>query len=164
MSIRGFRVSSGGLPALLVTTALCAGFAASAAAARPPISHSTARPPVDFYWRLNVTPTAVQADGLVERRNHLIAGAWLQLLGLDATGRIDRYHAGPYGLPDERTLEAIRLAARLEGMLTDPVYEGKSMAGLIDLVSRVEIEKRATVLYAHLGGQPALNAYSALFR
>jgi 1-aminocyclopropane-1-carboxylate deaminase len=76
----------------------------------------------------------------------------------------DRYHAGTYGIPDERTLEAIRLAARLEGMLTDPVYEGKSMAGLIDLVSRVEIEKRATVLYAHLGGQPALNAYSALFR
>ena len=76
----------------------------------------------------------------------------------------DRYHAGTYGIPDERTLEAIRLAARLEGMLTDPVYEGKSMAGLIDLVSRAEIEKRATVLYAHLGGQPALNAYSALFR
>ena len=76
----------------------------------------------------------------------------------------DRYHAGTYGIPDERTLEAIRLAARLEGMLTDPVYEGKSMAGLIDLVSRAEIGKRATVLYAHLGGQPALNAYSALFR
>jgi len=76
----------------------------------------------------------------------------------------DRYHAGTYGIPDERTLEAIRLAARLEGMLTDPVYEGKSMAGLIDLVSSAEIERSATVLYAHLGGQPALNAYSALFR
>jgi 1-aminocyclopropane-1-carboxylate deaminase len=76
----------------------------------------------------------------------------------------DRYHAGTYGIPDERTLEAMRLAARLEGMITDPVYEGKSMAGLIDLVSRGEIEKGATVLYAHLGGQPALNGYSALFR
>ncbi len=76
----------------------------------------------------------------------------------------DRYHAGTYGIPDERTLEAIRLTARLEGMVTDPVYEGKSMAGLIDLVSRAEIEKRSTVLYAHLGGQPALNGYSALFR
>ena len=76
----------------------------------------------------------------------------------------DRYHAGIYGIPDDRTLEAIRLTARLEGMLTDPVYEGKSMAGLIDLVSRSEIEKSSTVLYAHLGGQPALNAYSALFR
>ena len=76
----------------------------------------------------------------------------------------ERYHAGTYGIPDGRTLEAIRLAARLEGMITDPVYEGKSMAGMIDLVGRGEIPKGATVLYAHLGGQPALNAYSALFR
>ena len=76
----------------------------------------------------------------------------------------DRYHAGTYGIPDERTLAAIRLAARLEGMITDPVYEGKSMAGLIDLVQSGEIERGSTVLYAHLGGQPALNAYSALFR
>ena len=49
-------------------------------------------------------------------------------------------------------------------MLTDPVYEGKSMAGLIDLVRSGEISSDSTVLYAHLGGQPALNAYSALFR
>jgi 1-aminocyclopropane-1-carboxylate deaminase len=76
----------------------------------------------------------------------------------------ERYHAGTYGIPDGCTLEAIRLAARLEGMITDPVYEGKSMAGMIDLVGRGEIPKDATVLYAHLGGQPALNAYSALFR
>jgi 1-aminocyclopropane-1-carboxylate deaminase len=75
----------------------------------------------------------------------------------------DRYHAGTYGIPDETTLEAIRLAGRLEGMITDPVYEGKSMAGLIDLVSRGEIDRDSTVLYAHLGGQPALSAYAALF-
>lgn len=48
-------------------------------------------------------------------------------------------------------------------MITDPVYEGKSMAGMIDLVDTGEIPKGSTVLYAHLGGQPALNAYSALF-
>jgi 1-aminocyclopropane-1-carboxylate deaminase len=75
----------------------------------------------------------------------------------------ERYHAGTYGIPDETTLEAIRLAGRLEGMITDPVYEGKSMAGLIDLVSRGEIDRGSTVLYAHLGGQPALSAYAALF-
>jgi 1-aminocyclopropane-1-carboxylate deaminase len=75
----------------------------------------------------------------------------------------ERYHAGTYGIPDERTLEAIRLAGRLEGMITDPVYEGKSMAGLVDLVTRGEIDRDATVLYAHLGGQPALSAYAALF-
>jgi 1-aminocyclopropane-1-carboxylate deaminase len=76
----------------------------------------------------------------------------------------ERYHAGTYGIPDASTLDAIRLAARLEAMITDPVYEGKSMAGMIDLVARGEIPKHSTVLYAHLGGQPALNAYSALFR
>ena len=76
----------------------------------------------------------------------------------------DRYHAGTYGIPDAQTLDAIRLAGRLEGMITDPVYEGKSMAGMIDLVSTGEIGRDSTVLYAHLGGQLALNGYSALFR
>lgn len=76
----------------------------------------------------------------------------------------DRYHAGTYGIPDDTTLDAMRLAARLEAMITDPVYEGKSMAGLIDLVTSGEIPRTSTVLYAHLGGQPAINAYSALFR
>jgi 1-aminocyclopropane-1-carboxylate deaminase len=75
----------------------------------------------------------------------------------------ERYHAGIYGIPDEPTVDAMRLAARMEGMITDPVYEGKSMAGLLDLVTRGEIAKDSTVLYAHLGGQPALNGYSALF-
>ena len=75
----------------------------------------------------------------------------------------ERYHGGTYGIPDDATLDAMRLVGRLEGMVTDPVYEGKSMAGLIDLVSRGEIGRDSTVLYAHLGGQPALNGYSALF-
>jgi 1-aminocyclopropane-1-carboxylate deaminase len=76
----------------------------------------------------------------------------------------DRYHAGTYGIPDAGTLEAIRTGARLEGMITDPVYEGKSLAGMIDLVRRGEIPRDANVLYAHIGGQPALNAYAGLFR
>jgi 1-aminocyclopropane-1-carboxylate deaminase len=75
----------------------------------------------------------------------------------------DRFHAGTYGIPDAGTLDAMRLAARLEGVITDPVYEGKSMAGLIDLVGSREVPPSSTVLYAHLGGQPAINAYAALF-
>ena len=75
----------------------------------------------------------------------------------------DRYHGGTYGIPDESTLSAMRLAARLEAVITDPVYEGKSMAGLIDLVSRGEIDRSWNVLFAHLGGQPAISAYAALF-
>lgn len=68
-----------------------------------------------------------------------------------------------YGIPVESTLDAMRLLGRLEGVIIDPVYEGKSMAGLIDLVTQGEIGMDSNVLYAHLGGQPAVNAYSALF-
>ncbi|WP_445259193.1 1-aminocyclopropane-1-carboxylate deaminase [Nocardioides aurantiacus] len=68
-----------------------------------------------------------------------------------------------YGIPVESTIEAIRLSGRLEGMIIDPVYEGKSMAGLVDLVTSGDIPRDSTVLYAHLGGQPALNAYSGIF-
>jgi 1-aminocyclopropane-1-carboxylate deaminase len=98
-----------------------------------------------------------------------IARATAALIGLERDLREDeivlddRYHAGTYGIPDAQTLDAIRLAGRLEGMITDPVYEGKSMAGLLDLVARGEIARDANVLYAHLGGQPALSAYAALF-
>jgi 1-aminocyclopropane-1-carboxylate deaminase len=76
---------------------------------------------------------------------------------------LDEWHAGTYGIPDEKTLDAIRLCAGLEGDLTDPVYEGKSMPALIDLVSDERIASGSKVLYAHLGGQPALNAYSHAF-
>ena len=78
---------------------------------------------------------------------------------------LDTRFGGPeYGLPNEGTLEAIRLCARMEGMLTDPVYEGKSMHGMIEKVRRGEFPPGSRVLYAHLGGAPALSAYSYIFR
>jgi 1-aminocyclopropane-1-carboxylate deaminase len=76
---------------------------------------------------------------------------------------LDEWHAGTYGIPDETTIDAIRLGARLEGMITDPVYEGKSLAALLDLVRSGRIAPGSRVLYAHLGGQPALNAYAGAF-
>nr|ACH81531.1 1-aminocyclopropane-1-carboxylate deaminase [Burkholderia vietnamiensis] len=83
----------------------------------------------------------------------------------DADVVLDTRYAGPeYGLPNDGTLEAIRLCARLEGVLTDPVYEGKSMHGMIDMVRRGEFEPGSKVLYAHLGGVPALSAYAEIFR
>lgn len=78
---------------------------------------------------------------------------------------LDTRYGGPeYGLPSEGTLEAIRLCARTEGVLTDPVYEGKSMQGMIDMVRNGEFPEGSKVLYAHLGGAPALSAYSYIFR
>jgi 1-aminocyclopropane-1-carboxylate deaminase len=95
-----------------------------------------------------------------------IANDTAERIGLGRTLRpeeitvVDGY-AGPcYGIPDEQTVEAIQLVARTEGMLTDPVYEGKSMAGLIGMVRSGEIPAGSRVLYAHLGGQPALSAYA----
>ncbi len=82
----------------------------------------------------------------------------------DADIVIDPRFCGPdYGLPDEPTIAAIRMAATHEGMLTDPVYEGKSMAGVIAMAKAGEFEKGAKVLYVHLGGAPALNAYHRAF-
>jgi len=69
-----------------------------------------------------------------------------------------------YGVPSNETNEAIRLCARMEGMMTDPVYEGKSMQGLIDLVRKDYFPAGSKVLYAHLGGVPAINAYSYIYR
>ncbi|GAA4872257.1 1-aminocyclopropane-1-carboxylate deaminase [Saccharopolyspora cebuensis] len=98
-----------------------------------------------------------------------IARNTAELIGLGRALRddeitvLDGWAGDRYGIPVRSTLDAIRLTGRLEGMILDPVYEGKSMAGLIDLVTTGEIGKDSTVLYAHLGGQPALNAYSALF-
>jgi 1-aminocyclopropane-1-carboxylate deaminase len=98
-----------------------------------------------------------------------IARATAEAIGLgrkladDEIVLLDEWHAGTYGIPDGATLDAIRLCARLEGVLTDPVYEGKSMAALLDLVRSGRIEPGSRVLYAHLGGQPALNAYAGAF-
>ena len=69
-----------------------------------------------------------------------------------------------YGVPSNETNEAIRLAARTEAMITDPVYEGKSMQGMIDLAKKGFFPKGSKILYAHLGGAPAINGYSYTYR
>lgn len=83
-------------------------------------------------------------------------------LGDDEITVLEGWAGDLYGIPVKSTLEAMRTTAQLEGMIIDPVYEGKSMAGLIDLVREGEIGPDSNVLYAHLGGQPALNAYSGI--
>ncbi|KAA0579534.1 1-aminocyclopropane-1-carboxylate deaminase [Azospirillum sp. B21] len=77
---------------------------------------------------------------------------------------LEDYAYPAYGVPSAETNEAIRLAARTEAMITDPVYEGKSMQGMIDLVRRGWFPEGSKVLYAHLGGAPAINGYSYTYR
>ncbi|HET6413231.1 MAG TPA: D-cysteine desulfhydrase family protein [Anaeromyxobacter sp.] len=72
----------------------------------------------------------------------------------------DGYLGGGYAVMGEPEREAILLAARREGLLLDPVYTGRAMAGLVDLVRKGEFSKRETVLFWHTGGTPALHAYA----
>ena len=114
---------------------------------------------IDGSFRLEETRDAVAR----------IARATAERIGLGRELRdeeievVDGYAHPRYGIPNDETIEAIRLSGRLEAMIIDPVYEGKSMHGMIDLVRKGDIAPDATVLYVHLGGVPALNGYSALF-
>jgi len=105
--------------------------------------------------------TRAQVLGIAQNTSALIGGGEI----VDEDVVINEDYAYPnYGVPSQETLDAIRTAARFEGMITDPVYEGKSMQGMIDLVRKGFFPKGSKVLYVHLGGAPALNGYSYTFR
>ena len=110
------------------------------------------------------TPAPTKAQVLAIARNTAQLVELGREIGEDDIVLIADYAYPAYGIPSEETKDAIRLCARLEGMMTDPVYEGKSMQGLIDLVKKGFFPSGAKVLYAHLGGVPAINAYSYAFR
>ena len=71
----------------------------------------------------------------------------------------DEYWRPHYSLPNRRMIEAVGLLARTEGILTDPIYTGKALAGLIDLSRKGILKKGEKVLFVHTGGSPALYAY-----
>lgn len=116
-------------------------------------------------WGIDASATVDQTREQIARiaRRTAAAIGLGRELGDDEIVLLDRWHAGVYGIADQKTIDAIRLLARLEGVIVDPVYEGKSMAALIDLVREGAFAPGARVLYAHLGGQPALNGYTTAF-
>ncbi len=71
----------------------------------------------------------------------------------------DEYVGPGYSLPTAEMAEAVRMLAGLEGILMDPVYTGKAMAGLIDLVRKGIFKKEENILFVHTGGSPALHVY-----
>ena len=71
----------------------------------------------------------------------------------------DDYFAPGYGIPNDEGMAAVKLLAQLEGILLDPVYTGKAMAGLIDGVSQKRFKDEGPILFVHTGGAPALFAY-----
>jgi D-cysteine desulfhydrase len=77
---------------------------------------------------------------------------------------LDEWVGPGYSLPTPEMIEAVRLMARLEGILMDPVYTGKAMAGLIGLVRRGFFKSGERVVFLHTGGSPALYAYQAVLQ
>jgi 1-aminocyclopropane-1-carboxylate deaminase len=110
------------------------------------------------------TPDQTRAQVLeIARNTAALVGRDREIAADDLT-LITDYAYPAYGVPSDETNAAIRLAARLEGMMTDPVYEGKSMQGLIDLTRKGYFAPGSKVVYAHLGGVPAINGYSYIYR
>jgi len=105
--------------------------------------------------------TRAQVLDIAQKTSELVGGRPIEAADVILS---EDYAYPVYGVPSKETIEAIRLSARLEGMITDPVFEGKSMQGMIDLVRKGFFPKGSKVLYAHLGGGPALNGYSYTFR
>ena len=106
--------------------------------------------------------TRAQVTAIAENTAELVDLG--RALSPDDVVLFEDYAYPAYGVPSDETNEAIRLCARTEGMMTDPVYEGKSMQGLIDLVRKGHFPSGAKILYAHLGGVPAINGYSYVYR
>ena len=112
----------------------------------------------------------IDADGrAVAERALAVAEGSAELLAIRGGIGADRvvveagYAGEAYGTPTPEMIEAVELLARIEGLVLDPVYTGKAMAGLIDLVARGHFAKSDTVVFLHTGGVPALFAYRAAF-
>jgi 1-aminocyclopropane-1-carboxylate deaminase len=106
--------------------------------------------------------TRAQVRGIVDQTAELVELG--RRVRDDEIVILEDYAYPAYGVPSQEASDAIRFAARTEAMITDPVYEGKSMQGMIDLVKKGFFPDGAKVLYAHLGGAPALNGYSYTYR
>jgi len=77
---------------------------------------------------------------------------------------VEGYAGAAYGLPTEQMRAAVRQVARLEGLILDPVYTGKAMAGLIDMVRQGRFSPEQTIVFLHTGGMPGLFAYNEFFQ
>lgn len=75
----------------------------------------------------------------------------------------DDYVGAGYSIPTDAMVEAVELLAKTEGILLDPVYTGKAMSGLIDLIRQGKFQECENILFVHTGGSPALYAYTECF-
>lgn len=97
-----------------------------------------------------------------------LANESLQELGLNAriteqNVEVILANSNAYGVPDTDTIGGMQLLARTEGLIADPVYEGRAIRGLLNLVEEGRFAKNAKILLMHLGGTPAIHAYAGNF-
>ena len=108
-------------------------------------------------------------DKLVEETVEIAKGA-AELLGIDVSVEpedviLNENYAGKaYEIPPPEALSAIKLVAQTEGIMLDPIYTGRAMAGLIDLIRQGHFEKNDNVVFMHTGGTPALFPYRKYFQ
>ncbi|HWE47534.1 MAG TPA: D-cysteine desulfhydrase [Caulobacteraceae bacterium] len=120
--------------------------------------------------QIPLTGINVRRERAVQEANvHKLVGETATLLGIDTPQRqsvraLDEWVGPGYSLPTDEMVAAVRLLSRLEGVLLDPVYTGKTMAGLIGLVERGEFNKNDKILFVHTGGSPALYAYQQVLQ
>ncbi len=96
-----------------------------------------------------------------------IAAQTAKLLGISSQTTFELaegYGAPEYGMPNDKTIDAINQLAQTEAIILDPVYTGKAMAGLIDLIAKNRFGKDETIVFVHTGGGPGLFAYSDVFK
>jgi L-cysteate sulfo-lyase len=117
-----------------------------------------------------VTGIGVRAPReLQETRVHDLAGRVLALLGVaqplprDRVVADDRFIGAGYGIPTEGMVEAVTMLARTEGILADPVYTGKGLAGLLDMVRHGRFQPDEDVIFVHTGGSAGLFGYVPTF-
>ncbi len=122
--------------------------------------------------QLDIAVLGISVSRSTEAQKQLVEGLLQQSLSaleLDpklADGKVitnGDYVGGGYGIPTAGMIEAVKRCAQLEGLLLDPVYTGKAMAGLIDLCSKDMIKKAGNTLFLHTGGSPGLYGYREVF-
>ena len=107
--------------------------------------------------------TERMASDVLALANSALARLGSEEASAERVAIIDGYMGEGYGLPTAEMMAAVSLAAQVEGVLLDPVYTGKAMAGLLGQIFRGEISEEETVVFLHTGGAPGLFAYRETF-
>ncbi len=107
--------------------------------------------------------TSIKKDRVLQLANDTLAEIGMSVRVSPDDIEIIAADMSPYGKADDETLDAIRLLAQTEGLIADPVYEGKALRGLLALANDSRFESDSKILLMHLGGTPAVHAYAGQF-